>query len=275
MSDQLSWNIIKRFSRKRVMVFGFKDVAMEFPGKSNSVLTRALASMVLNGMLCKIARDIYYVVPLGADPERYEPDGRLVAKFLMQDVAYYVGYTSALRIHGLSPNDSAKVYVVAEKQVKPVVRKIGGTTFQFIRYSSDRIFGYRDIWINQLDQVKVSDLEKTIVDMASSPLSPGRIIELGKAIFQAINRIDYNLLFYYFARNGNRTAIKRYLYLVDLLELEWNSGHDLMMEELGSGATVSDSQGIRQGIRHGRNIGKFGLKINVDAELLKKEALSI
>lgn len=262
----MSWNILKQFSRKNIMVFSFQDVVKEFPGKSISLLNKTLASMVHNGMLCKISRNIYHVVPLCADPERYEPDGRVVAKYIMQDEEYYIGYTSALRIHGLSSQDSTKVYVVTEKRMKPAVRKIRGTTYQFISHHSDRIFGYRDIWINQQDQVKVSDLEKTIVDMASNPSLLGNIIELGKAIFKARDRTDYDRLFYYFARNGNRSAVKRYLYLTNLLCLEWTSGHELMMKELGTGTSVLDPKGNK----HGRNVTKFGLKINVDPELINK-----
>ena len=261
----MSWNILKRFSGKNIMIFSFQDVVKEFPGKSISLLTKTLAAMVHNGMLCKLSRNIYHVVPLGADPERYEPDGRIVAKYIMQDEEYYIGYTSALEIHGLSPQCS-KVYVVTEKRMKPTVRKIRGTTYQFISHHSDRIFGYHDIWICQQDQVKVSDLEKTIVDMASNPSPLGSIIELGRAIFKARNLTDYDKLFYYLARNGNRSAIKRYLYLVDLLSLEWTSEHELMMKELGTGTSVLDPKGNK----HGKNAAKFGLKINVDPELINK-----
>ena len=251
------------------MVFSYQDVVKEFPGQSHSRLRRTLAIMVENGMLCKLTRNIYNVVPLGADPECYEPDGCVVAKYIMQTEKYYIGYTSALRIHGLSSQDSAKVYVVTEKPMKPAVRVIRGTTYQFISHHSDRIFGYRDIWINQQDQVKVSDLEKTIADMASNPSPLGSIIELGRAILKARYRTDYDKLFYYLARNGNRSAIKRYLYLVDLLCLEWSSGHELMMKELGTWTSLLDPKGNK----HGRNVAKFGLKINVDPKVMKKGVL--
>lgn len=251
------------------MVFRFQDVVKEFPGESHSRLRRTLAIMVGNGMLCKLSRNIYHIVPLAADPGRYEPDGRVVAKYIMQAEKYYIGYTTALRIHGLSTQDTAKVYVVTEKPMKPTVREIRGTTYQFISHHSDRIFGFRDIWINHQDQVKVSDLEKTIVDMASNPSPLESIIDFGKAIFKARNRTDYDKLFYYFSRNGNRSAIKRYLYLVDLLSLEWTSGHELMMNELGTGTSVLDPKGNK----HGKNAAKFGLKINVDPDLLKKGVL--
>jgi len=173
-------------------------------------------------------------------------------------------------MHALSSSESGKVYVVAEKRVNSTVGKVRGKTIQFIIHHSDRIFGYRDMCINQKDLVKVSDLEKTIVDMASNPLYPGSIIELGRAIFQARNRTDYKLLFYYFARNGNRSALKRYLYLADLLDLEWNSEHEQMMEELGSSVPVLDPKGNR----YGKHCGKFGLKINADPVFIKTEAFS-
>jgi len=249
--------------------FTFKDVAMEFPEKNPVHLARILAGMVDKGMLCKITRDNYHIIPLNADPKTYVPDGLQVAKCIMQNKEYYIGYASAMKIHGLTLQSEAREYVVTKKQVKPAIRSFAGITYQFTQHDATRFFGFSSIWINQLEKAMVSDLEKTIVDIATKPRFCGGIIEVGNAIFKTKDRTDHDKLFYYFARNRNQSAKKRFLFLTDLLDLEWTTEHERMMKELGSGISLLDPSAPDQG----RKRSKFGLKINVDPIGIKKKIL--
>ena len=74
MSSQLSWKIIKHFSSRNTYGFTFQDVTRAFPEKNRVHLTRILAEMVKKGMLCKITRGNYHIIPINADPETYVPD---------------------------------------------------------------------------------------------------------------------------------------------------------------------------------------------------------
>ena len=274
MSSQLSWSILKRFASRNSFGFTFQDVVKEFPEKNRVNLSRILADMVKKGMLCKITRDNYHIVPFNANAETYYPEAHQVAKYLMQNKAYYIGYASAMKIHGLSsPSEvkksEIKEYVVTKKQMRSAIRSFGGITYQFIQHDTTRFFGFDSMWINQLEKAMVSDLEKTIVDIATKPQHCGGIVEVGKAIFQAKERTDQDKLFYYFARNKNKSAKKRFLFLIDLLDLNWTAEHEAMMEELGPGISLLDPAAPDQG----RKRNKFGMKINVDPTLMKKEIL--
>ncbi len=279
MSSQLSWIIIKQFSSRNMLGFTFQDVAREFPEKNRVHLARILADMVDKGMLCKIARDNYHIIPFNADPDTYVPDRHQVAKYIMQNKEYYIGYASAIKIHGLTLQSEAgengvkqyvvKQYVVTKKQMKPAIRSFGGITYQFIQHDASRFFGFSSVWINQFEEAMVSDLERTIVDIATKPQLCGGIIEVGNAIFQVKDRTDHDKLFYYFARNMNKSAKKRFLFLTDLFGLEWTTEHDKMMEELGPGSSLLDPAVPDQG----RKRKKFGLKINVDPIRIKEKVL--
>ncbi|RQW02386.1 MAG: transcriptional regulator, partial [Calditrichaeota bacterium] len=185
--------------------FTFQDVEKAFPEKNRVHLARILAEMVNKGMLCKITRGHYHIIPIHADPETYVPDGHQVAKYLMQNKEYYIGYASAMKIHGLTfqsgAREEAREYVVTKDQMKPAIRSFGGITYQFIQHDATRFFGFTPIWINQFEKAMVSDLERTIVDIATKPQFCGGIVEVGNAIFQAKDRTDQDKLFYYFARN--------------------------------------------------------------------------
>jgi len=174
-----------------------------------------------------------------------------------------------MKIHGLTLQSETREYVVTKKQMKPVIRSFRGITYQFIQHDATRFFGFSSIWINQLEKAMVSDLEKTIVDIATKPRFCGGIIEVGNAMFMAKTRTDHDKLFYYFARNRNKSAKKRFLFLTDLLGLEWTTEHERMMEELGSGISLLDPAAPDQG----RKRRKFGLKINVDPASIKKKVL--
>jgi predicted transcriptional regulator of viral defense system len=277
MKSQLSWNIIKLFSGRNMFGFTFQDVAMEFPEKNPVHLARILSDMVDKGMLCKIKRGNYHIIPYHADPETYVPDRHQVAKYLMQNKEYYIGYDSAMMIHGLTLNpvvgseigSEAREYVVTKKQMKPSIWRFGGITYQFIKHDETRFFGFSSIWINQLEKAMVSDLEKTIVDIATKPQLCGGIVEVGNAIFQSKDRIDHDKMFYYLARNMNKSAKKRFLFLTDLLGLEWTAEHDRMMEEKGPGISLLDPAALDQGSKR----RKYGLKINVDPIHIKKKVL--
>ena len=261
----MKWEIIKKFSAKNKNCFRYKDVIAEYPDKDPSHLSKVLASMVSMGMLMKLYRDLYCIIPLSADPETYSPDSRLVAKCIMKGKGYYIAYSSAMYIHGLTDQPGARTMVVTERQRQPSKNNIKGIEFHFIYHSYSRFFGYRETWITMQEQAMVSDLEKTIVDAVSKPQLCGGIAGVGKAIYHARERTDLQKLFYYLARNGSHAAKKRYLFLSDILELEWTSEHQRMLNDSGASISLLNPIGPDQGIKNSR----FGLKINIEVNSLK------
>ena len=249
--------------------FTTQDVIRAFPERNRLYLTRLLAEMVRQGMLLKVVRDRYLIIPFNADPESYVPDKHLVAKYIMQNKEYYIGYASAMEIHGITHQSADKEYVVTKRQIQPSIRTHRGITYQFIHHDATRFFGFSSLWINRSEQAMVSDLERTIVDVATRPQLCGGIVELGKAIFQTTERIEHDKLFYYLSRNNILAAKKRYLFLTEILDLEWTDDHKRMMKELGTSISLLDPAGPRQGPKK----SNFGLKINVDPLLIKQRVL--
>ena len=245
----MKWEIIKKFSTRNKNCFRYKDVIAEFPDKDPSHLSKILASMVSMGMLMRLYRDLYCIIPLSADPESYSPDSRLIAKCLMKGKGYYIAYSSAMDIHGLTDQPRAWTMVVTERQRQPSILNIKGTEFHFIYHSYSRFFGYEEFWISTQEQAMVSDLEKTIVDAVSKPQLCGGIAGVGKAIYHARERTDLQKLFYYLARNGSHAAKKRYLFLSDILELEWTSDHQRLLDDSGASISLLNPIGPDQGIK--------------------------
>ena len=264
----MRWQIIKKFSGRKMFGFTLQDVLREFPEKNYVYLVRILSDMVSKGMLLKIARNIYHIIPIEADSESYKPERFQVAKYIMSHQDYYIGYASALKIHGIKPHTEDREYVVTRRQMKPAIRSFGEYTYQFIQHDESRFFGFSSMWITPHEEAMVSDLERTIVDMATQPQYCGGIIELGKATFRSKDLIDQDKLFYYFSRNNNMAAKKRFLFLTEILHLEWTRNHTRMKEELGPAYSLLDPNAPDQGKRRKR----FGLKVNVDPIRIREQS---
>jgi len=261
----MKWEIIKNFSAKNMNFFSYQEVIAEYPDTDRSYLSKVLAAMVSIGMLMKIYRNVYHILPLSADPGTYSPDGRLVAKYMMKDRDYYLAYSSAMYILGIRDQPGFSTMAVTARQVQPSLKHIAGTEVQFIYHSYSRFFGYEEMWVSNQEQAMVSDLEKTIVDAVSKPHLCGGIIELGKALYRSKERTDLQKLFYYLARNGSHAAKKRYLFLSDILRMKWTSEHERLLNEIGSSFSPLDPSEPDPGIKNSR----FGLRINMEVNNLR------
>ena len=177
----MKWKIIKKFSAENKNCFSYGDVLVEYPDKDRSYLSKVLAAMVNTGMLMKLSRNLYCIIPLSADPETYSPDSSLVARCIMKGKEYYIAYSTAMYIHGLTYQAGNRTMVACMRQKQPSIKSINGREFQFIYHTCSRFFGYRDTWVSMQEQAMVSDLEKTIVDAVSKPQLCGGIIEVDQA----------------------------------------------------------------------------------------------
>ena len=265
MRSEFSWDIIKRFSGNDQDCFTFGDIVVKYPDTDKIYLSKVLSGMIEKGMLIKLSRNIYHIVPSNEDSSSYIPDWHLVAKYLMKGKHYYIGYYSAMQIHGLITQPSLKEIIATNRQVIPSSRKIKNIEFQFVTQKASRFFGFKNTWINQHEKVMVSELEKTIVDAVSKPHLCGGMIEIGKAVYETRDKVNLDKLISYLIQNESQVAIKRYLYLCDLLSVEWTAHHESLVQKIGSSFSLLDTTGPDQG----RKNSKFRLKINIDAESIR------
>lgn len=267
----MKYTIIKALFAKNRNCFRYKDVLEEFPHKDHSYLSKILASMVDRGMLMKLSRDLYYIIPLNANPDSYTPDSRLIAKCLMTGEDYYIAYSSAMYIHGLTDQPGSRTMIATSRQKKPSIKSIKGAEFQYIFQIDKRFFGFKETWIGQQEQVMVSGFEKTIVDAVSKPQLCGGIVGVGKAIYRSNGDTDLDQLFFSLARNGSKAAMKRYLFINELLGMKWSSEHERMLNESRASFSLLDPAGPDLGRKNSR----FGLKVNLDVHALKHSIRSL
>lgn len=263
---KLDWNIIKRFSQNDTPCFSTSDVREEFTNVSPSHLTNTLMRMVKRNMLIRLSRGLYYIVPLEHNSPKFIPNWHLVAKYLLRNKNYYIGYYSAFQIHKLITQPSLTEIVVTDVQIKPSNIEIQGVRFQFITHRKDRFFGIKNTWIDDYNKVQCSDLEKTLVDSFINPHYSNGMVEIAKAVYETRNSINYDKIITYFTKSGNKVAARRYVFICDLLEVG-SSIHDSLLQKNLTGSFLRlDTSGPDEG----KFNTKYELKINRDVNTIKE-----
>ena len=84
MGNIISWDIIKRFSGNDQDCFTYQDVVSKYPDTDKIYLSKVLSGLVGKGMLIKLNRNLYHIVPSSTDANTYIPEWHLVAKYLMK-----------------------------------------------------------------------------------------------------------------------------------------------------------------------------------------------
>jgi predicted transcriptional regulator of viral defense system len=262
----LQWNIIKRFSENDTPCFSIDDVKKQFNDVSTSYLRSTLMRMVYDNMLVRLARGLYYIVPLEHHSLGFIPNWHLVAKYLMRNKEYYIAYYSALQIHKLITQPSLTEIVVTNVQMKPGNIEIQGVRFQFIYHKKDRFFGIKDTWIDDFNKVQCSDLEKTLVDSLINPHYSNGIVEISKAIYESRNKISSDKIIDYFIRSGNKVAARRYVFICDLLGITSSYHESLLQNNLNGSYLLLDTSAPNEG----KISTRYELKINRDISTIKE-----
>ncbi len=111
--------------------------------------------------------------------------------------------------------------------------------------------------------VRVTDRERTVVDMLDRPDLSGGIAEVTEMLARSWREIDASVLTDYVERFGSGTVPKRLGYLAELLALEAPAELVSRWHELsGAGVTLLE----RGGPATGRIVTHWGLPINAGFE---------
>ena len=263
---KLEWDIIKTFSQSDTPCFSYEEAVSQFEDTNPTYLAQVLSKMVKKNMLVKLRRGLYYIVPLDQSGQKFIPNWHLVAKYLMKGKNYYIGYYSALQVHNLITQPSLTEIIVTDKQVKPSQIEIQGIRFQFVYHNKDRFFGAKNTWIDNFNKVKCSDLEKTIVDSFVTPHYSQGMVEIAKAVYETKDKISLDKLFDYFARSGSKVAVRRYVFICDLLEIS-SSYHESALQNNKTGTILLLDTSLSD---EGRIDTRYELKINRDTQTIKQ-----
>lgn len=242
--------------------FRIEDAYGAFPNKSKGAVRFMLMRMLDKGLLIKVSKKAYWVVPFGQDADSYIPDWHLLVEPLAGGSKYYIGYYSALQIHGLITQPSLKEQVVRERhKTETVVLK--GVEFQFIYHNAKHFFGVKKVWIDSYNKVPCSDLEKTMIDCLYMPAYAGGIVEVAKALWMAREKLNYDKLLEYAKQFDSQVVMKRLGYLLDKLGIQTE-----IIEQLRGLRSAAVSPLDTEVPSVGKISTKWSIRQNVDIETI-------
>lgn len=255
--------ILTYFNQKSQECFDYSEAVNALPKSSESALKELLSDMVKRGLLMRLKKGLYYIIPYEQEADTFMPDWHLIAEHLTRGTQHYIGYYSALQIHNLITQPSLKEQIVVAKQHRPSTLKIKDVTFQFIYHNPDHFFGSKKIWIDSFNKVLCSDLEKTFIDCLFKPDYAGGIVEIARAIYTSKNNIKFDKLLEYTKRFRSQAVIKRLGFLLETLEIESE-----IIKKLHKARTASYVLLDTELPKSGKMISRWSIQQNLDIETI-------
>lgn len=207
-----SAELLLRLSEQGKTIFSVRD-AQAITQESYNATKFLLGELVRKGWLVRLVPGRYLVVPLEAGLQSIPmADRYVIAREVLDSVPYYVSHYSAMELHQMTTQPLNTVYVTVARRRKN--RVIAGLRYRFVYASARHFWGWEEMWATTQDQVKVSDLEKTILDCAARPELCGGIGELAKGVWLRRDDLDEGQLVEYADRLNHKAAARRIGFLL-------------------------------------------------------------
>lgn len=213
--------------------FTLKEAQGILKNSDPAAVRRLLSDMTKRGLILRIKDGLYSIIPYEKNADTYFPNWHLTAEAIVQPQKYYIGFYSALDIHGLITQPSLLEQVVTEKQIIPKYRRVKKVKFEFITLGN-RFFGYKKTWIDDFNKVYCSDLEKTILDCLYMPGKANGITEIVKAIYRSVGKINHETLSAYLSKFNSLAVYKRLGFILQNLDEQKDLRKEMRKQISGS-----------------------------------------
>ncbi len=240
------------------------DDARTVTGGSSSAVDLLISRLVRKKWLIRLNRGVYVIVPLSAGEQaEYSENWFVVAKSLIEPADYYLSHFSALEIHEMTTNPVLTVYI--STPVRRVEKRIAGATYRFVSVRPENMWGSIETWVTPNQRVRVSDLERTIVDCLDRPDLSGGIIEVATGLWARRDAVDLMKLAAYTQRLGRKSVAKRLGYLLGVFGLETREIRAALMESLSPSYALLDPTLPDEG----NYVRRWAVRVNLDPDELR------
>lgn len=228
-------------------------------GCSRDTAKKVASNLEDKKWLDRLKRGTYLIVPLAAgETGEYTEHEYVIATHLADPM--YISYWTALNYHGLTEQVPATVFAATTSRVQD--REIHDVNYRFVTVTEDKFYGYEPVSINS-HTVNIASPEKTVVDCSDHPEHCGGILELAKALGNAED-LDLELLIDYLLQLGNGAAVKRIVYLADVLDIKIPRRNELEDAFTKGYSKLDPGQGD-----DGTHNSKYRLLLNISKEAIK------
>ena len=252
--------LLSRLAAEGHQIISVDDIETTLEVAPNAA--REIASRLTEkGWLDRLFPGTYLIIPLAAgEKSMYTTHEYPIAAHVAEPM--YIGYYSALSHHGLTEQVPRTIYVVTPTRAQS--RGIHGVPYRVTTVTERKFFGTTPTSIEGTT-VRVSDLEKTLVDCADHPEFCGGIRELANAIRAADEKgCAWETVGEYLERLDNGAATKRIVYLADQLGIDLPT-REALVASFTSGYSLLDSTRPETGSTD----STYRLRVNVEPATLE------
>jgi len=178
-----------------------------------------VAGLVNRGLATRLKPGLFILVPFELGREReYLGNPYVVAREFGDTPEYYVSHASAMDLHQMITQPQLAVFVTSPKAIRP--RMVLGTEFRFVRCKREDLFGIVELWATKTERVRVSDLERTVIDGLKQPEHCGGLTEVAKGFWMRRGAIAVPKLVDYALRLGVGAVVRRLGFLLETFEID-------------------------------------------------------
>jgi len=141
----------------------------------------------------------------------------IVARQLVAGAEYFISHASAMELHRMVTQPQFVIFTSATKRLRN--RTIHGTEFRFVLIRREDVFGVTTHWVSKQESVKVSDIERTVIDGLHLPAYCGGITEVAKGLWMRRQDVNPGRLIDYALRLDIGSVVRRLGYLLDLYQI--------------------------------------------------------
>lgn len=222
-----------------------------------------VAGLVNRGLATRLKPGLFILVPFELGREReYLGNPYVVARELVQTPDYYLSHASAMDLHQMVTQPPLAVFVTSPKATRP--RMVLGTEFRFVRCKPEDMFGIVETWASKTERVRVSDLERTVIDGLKQPEHCGGFTEVAKGFWMRRAAIAAPKLVDYALRLGVGAVVRRLGFLLETFEVDAPAEIERLRAELTATYAPLDPLMPAEGPWHSR----WRLRVNVAPEEL-------
>jgi len=215
----VSADLITTLYERNKVIFTLLDIE-NITGLPNSAARDLAHKLVQRDIITRIKPGKFIIIPqeLGRS-SNYIGNWYVVAREIVKNPDYYISYRSAMNIHNMLTHPLIKVYITTPMQEYIKKRTVGNATFEFIYMKKKFIWGIENKWVTRSEKVRVSNMERTVIDCLYHPKYSGGVLEVAKGIWTQRGKIDFIKLAKYALKFDKIVVIKRLGYLLETMSL--------------------------------------------------------
>lgn len=244
-------------------VFRLGDVR-DITGLSEPSARSFIRKLVDRGVAARLKSGLYVLVPFELGRERqYSGNPLIVAREIMRGEDYYLSHATAMEIHDMTTQPQLVVMVSTPKLRRPVTAL--GVGFRFVRCRHEHLFGLTEHWATKQEKVRVSDLERTIIDGLKQPEYCGGLTEVAKGLWMRRQDVNVDRLVQYAKRIGVGAVVRRLGFLLETYEMAAPAD----LDRLRTGLTETYVRLDPVLPTEGKRLRRWRLQLNIAPEELR------